>query len=426
MHFRHAMIIGTACAVTTAGARSAHAGFDFTNITSAAGGPNIAAGFFGGLDHFPLDSYVGVDGTQHVNYFQDGYQDQLIELYYNGSHWIRNQLTVGQPCSVVSCFTESALHAYAGTDNSEHINYISGDGHVHEVYLDHPGGPWINNDLTTWSHGATAYPESTLAGYWGGDNSQHVNFVSGDGHIHEYYVPYSGANWVDNDLMNMAVRGRAAQPTTPAAMITSIASYWAPDGSQHVMYMTYAGEGVDDNSGAHVMELDDGHSGGQWVYNDLTAWSGAPDASVQSGLIAYWGLGAQYVYFVDWPGGLVPPAGPGKLHEIFAPFGADWRESGIFFPSSITNFPNLSVNASPLVAWQEPDSSRHVIWERSENPSLLGATTAVAVSPPSAFVNLEDMSPSFGESLAFSRTADGVTHIDLAQNGQVWDVAWHN
>ena len=58
---------------------------------------------------------------------------------------------------------------------------------------------WVDNDLTAFAQGRLAAPGSTLDGYWGSDNSQHVNFLSVDGHIHELYIA-PGASWVDNDL----------------------------------------------------------------------------------------------------------------------------------------------------------------------------------------------------------------------------------
>jgi hypothetical protein len=36
----------------------------------------------------------------------------------------------------------------SGNDNSQHVNYIGTDNHIHELYI-HPGNPWVDNDLTT-------------------------------------------------------------------------------------------------------------------------------------------------------------------------------------------------------------------------------------------------------------------------------------
>ncbi len=44
---------------------------------------------------------------------------------------------------------------------------------------------------------------SRLDGYWGSDNSQHVNFIGTDGHLHELYIT-PGAGWVNNELTALA------------------------------------------------------------------------------------------------------------------------------------------------------------------------------------------------------------------------------
>jgi hypothetical protein len=58
-------------------------------------------------------------------------------------------------------------------------------------YAGGPGAlvPWVDNDLTAFSGGTPAAPGSALDGYWGiGDDSQHVNFLDGAGHVHELYI----------------------------------------------------------------------------------------------------------------------------------------------------------------------------------------------------------------------------------------------
>jgi hypothetical protein len=48
---------------------------------------------------------------------------------------------------------------------------------------------------------------SLLNGYWGSDNSRHVNLIApGDAtaHVHELYLAPGAAGWVDNDLTALA------------------------------------------------------------------------------------------------------------------------------------------------------------------------------------------------------------------------------
>ena len=55
------------------------------------------------------------------------------------------------------------LDAYWGKDNSQHVNFIGTDGHVHELYI-HPGAPWVNNDLTNVVLGSVTQTLSSISG----------------------------------------------------------------------------------------------------------------------------------------------------------------------------------------------------------------------------------------------------------------------
>ena len=64
---------------------------------------------------------------------------------------------------------------------------------------------WVNNDLSAFAGGTLPEGISGLDGYSQGDNSQHVIFIEGSGHIHELYRnPAPAAQWVDNDLTAFA------------------------------------------------------------------------------------------------------------------------------------------------------------------------------------------------------------------------------
>jgi hypothetical protein len=98
----------------------------------------------------------------------------------------------------------SALDGYwLDGDNSQHVHFLSLGGHVHELYI-HPQIGWIDDDLTALANGAPAAPGTALDGYSGSDRSQHVNFLSLDGHVHELYIR-PGAAWVDHDLSGQTV-----------------------------------------------------------------------------------------------------------------------------------------------------------------------------------------------------------------------------
>ena len=246
-----------------------------------------------------LHAYWGNDSSQHVNFI--GTDGHVHELYIHpGASWVNNDLTILSGNGIPPA-AGSALDGYWGSDNSQHVNFIGTDGHVHELYI-HPGASWVNNDLTLLSgNGVAPGRGSALDGYWGSDNSQHVNFIGTDGHVHELYI-HPGANWVNNDLTVLSGNGISA------AAGSRLDGYWGSDNSQHVNFIGRDG---------HVHELYI-HPGASWVNNDLTAMSGNGVAPAGGGsrLDGYWGSdSSQHVNFIGTDG---------DVHELYIHPGASW------------------------------------------------------------------------------------------------------
>ena len=232
------------------------------DLTQLAGAPPVA---------YPtmLNAYVTTfNNQQHINF--DGIvgnELHVIELYYDGAwHW--NDLTslTGAPASSQ---LERGPHGYETSYNhQQHVNFISNDFHVHELYYD---GAWHHNDLTqltgappageivnqedeSWGSGLTGY--ETLS-----PNQQHVNFIGNDLHVHELY--YDGA-WHHNDLTKFTGAPNA-DPHVAFALYSSLDSYATTyNRQQHVNFMA---------NDAHVHEL---YYDGAWRHNDLTQLAGAP------------------------------------------------------------------------------------------------------------------------------------------------------
>ena len=250
-----------------------------------------------------LYGYWGSDSSQHVNFI--GTDGHVHELYIHpGAAWTNNDLTVISGNGVAPA-AGSALHAYWGSDNSQHVIFIGTDGHVHELYI-HPGAGWVNNDVTLMSgDGVAPIVGSTLTGYWGSDSSQHVNFIGTDGHVHELYI-HPGAGWVNNDLTLMS--GNGVAPMRGSALD----AYWGTDSSQHVNFI-----GTD----GHVHELYI-HPGAVWANNDVTVMSGNGVAPAPgSALDGYWGSdSSQHLNFIGTDG---------HLHELYIHPGAGWVNNDI-------------------------------------------------------------------------------------------------
>ncbi len=289
------------------------------DIKTAAGGTPAASGS-------RLDAYWGADSSQHVNFIDSN--GHIHEMYIHpGAGWVNNDLTVfsgGTPAA-----TGSALDGYWGSDSSQHVNFIDGNGHIHELYI-HPGAGWVDNDLTVFSSGTPAAPGSALDGYWGTDNSQHVNFIDGNGHIHELYI-HPGAGWVDNDLTVFS-------SGTPAASGSALDGYWGTDNSQHVNF-------IDRNGHIHELYI---HPGAGWVDNDLTVFSSGTPAAPGSALDGYWGTdNSQHVNFIDRNG---------HIHELYIRPGAGWVDNDLTVFSSGTP----AAPGSALDGYWGTDNSQHV------------------------------------------------------------------
>ena len=134
------------------------------------------------------------DGTENVVY--KGQDNHLHLLTNNGTGsnvWQHTDMTAkfGGPAP------DGAPGAYVfGAQNTEHINYRSADGHINEYWKDVNG--WHHSDLTART-GAPAAVDDGHTGYVFRDQlTQHVNFVSADGHIHELWWQASG--WTHEDL----------------------------------------------------------------------------------------------------------------------------------------------------------------------------------------------------------------------------------
>jgi len=90
--------------------------------------------------------------------------------------------------------TGAALTSWRDS-NFQHIVYLTGDGHVHEIYGGLGAASWGHNDLTEKAHGAPP-PADTGASISSsaGDYYQHIVYVTTYGEIGELYFPIGGSS----------------------------------------------------------------------------------------------------------------------------------------------------------------------------------------------------------------------------------------
>jgi hypothetical protein len=177
-----------------------------------------------------LDAYTDGSG-EHVIFIgaNDGHVHELYNGQFSSNQWTDTDLTL-KAVNGVPPLTGSALAGYSD-GSGEHVNFIDGGGHVHELYNgEFSAGQWTDNDLSHAANAAnpvSAFFGSPLAGYTDG-SGEHVNFIATDGDVHQLYNGPSG-QWTDIDLIGTGGFG------APGSNGTSLAAY--SDGSgQHVFY----------------------------------------------------------------------------------------------------------------------------------------------------------------------------------------------
>jgi len=130
-------------------------------------------------------------GTRHVNYItEDGH---LHEMWLDSGGWHHSDFTTSEGAPVAKVLTPWS-YAFE-TQYTQHVDYLGTDKHIHEMWWDTDG--WHHNDLTENAQGVAAAGAPT--GFvFSADNTQHVFYTSADFHIHE--LVWSNGQWTDQDL----------------------------------------------------------------------------------------------------------------------------------------------------------------------------------------------------------------------------------
>lgn len=191
-------------------------------------------------------------GSEHVFYIA---KDRTIrELYYTGA-WQANNLSnlTGAPRPRA----DSPLAAYVCKfENTQHVVYIAENGDVQEIYY---SGGWVagHPDLTQTTGTPPPVAGSALVGYSAEyEQTQHVVYVDGNGHLQELY--HSGGAWNNTDLTN-SVTARGGDATPPRGS-TPLAGYsFEAERTHHVLY-------VDINNSVHEFY----RSGNSWGHGVIS------------------------------------------------------------------------------------------------------------------------------------------------------------
>jgi hypothetical protein len=194
------------------------------DLTNSAGAPPTVGDPFG----YPFDNQQ----TQHVIYRGQGRNGgDLHELWWSSaSGWTHEPLSeqTGAPPAASEPF--GYVFVSQGT---QHVLYRGSDQHVYELWWDTSG--WHLEDLTghtgaPLAAGAVhAYPFDPAQNV--PDPTQHVIYIGGDDHLHELW--WNSTGWHHHDLST--VGGTTAPFSYPSAAPTGFAD--TVDGTQHIYYV---------------------------------------------------------------------------------------------------------------------------------------------------------------------------------------------
>ncbi len=234
------------------------------------------------------------------------------ELFLNpGGQWQDADLTVitGGPIS----FRRGMAMRFDPNWNGMRTHYVAQNQHVHELFLNNPGGQWQDADLTAITGGPLADGFGMASAFDPSWNGMRTHYVAQDLHVHELFL--NGSQWQDADLT--AITGG------PVANGSAIASAFDP--SWNGMRTHY----VTQNQHVHELFL----NGSQWQDADLTAITGGALANAYEIAIAFdpiWnGMRTHYI----------TPLGNQHVHELFLNPGGQWQDADL---SAITGAPLAS------------------------------------------------------------------------------------
>lgn len=201
---------------------SARDGWRHNDLTAAADAPLTLTQ--------PTGFATAFDGAQHVTF--RGRDEHIHVLSHSGAGWHDEDVTAltGAPLTAA----DSTPTGYSFDDQrSAHLLARTDDGHVIEYWTD-PAG-WHAGDLTAATGAAAASDAATIHGYvFRGQGTQHVVFVGGDGHVHEFWWTTDG--WRHTDVTREAGAPPAQATTSPACFAFEPGANH-PAATQHVFFV---------------------------------------------------------------------------------------------------------------------------------------------------------------------------------------------
>jgi hypothetical protein len=298
----------------------------------------------------PLTAWIA-SFSQHIGYLSDN--GHLNELAWNYEERVWEHRDVTVRASAAPASLGSGLTSWADSPPDRlfaRVAYLGPPGVKDVLLFSAPQGTdsWAMQDLSSESHASEESPgPAGQLTSWIDKNFQHVVYTSGDGTVHELYAaPGESGFFIHNNLSEDL--GALPEAAT-AAELTS----WADSGYQHVVYVSRDG---------HLRALRYALGAGlAWEQIDLTEKTDAPPADWSRGLTSWIDRGTtlsqtryEHVSFVS---------AVGEVWELYSVAGENsWSKNNL---SVQTQAPDAH-RFSRLTSWFDPSESRpcyqHVVY----------------------------------------------------------------
>jgi hypothetical protein len=222
--------------------------------------------------------YNSVGGSLEVRYIDAN--QHLQALWSRGVTWQATDLSAqtGAPSPFLPSPVPGTLNSAA---NAAELYYFSSDNKVRQLWYN---GSWHFQDITSLTGSPTAAMVASLtSGFDSITQSSQVFYLASDNHIHQLYA-FADGIWHTQDL--------TASTSAPAAAGSPFVTVFDPIITSTDMYYV--------TSTGHMEQLKYTSATG-WVAQDLTAFTGAPNASTLASLSTNYDpvTNTLQVYYVD-------------------------------------------------------------------------------------------------------------------------------
>jgi hypothetical protein len=304
------------------------------DITRAAGGPALEDVVMAGYD-WPAGRTQQIAYVSPIN--NDGHIHELVQLQ---DHPWSYEDVMKQPIGTPAA-DGFALVGYGWkAGGTKHIVYTGLDGHIHQLSAGLTG-MWQHTDLTSATTSPPVEGIALSAFAWETGKSQHVIYISGDGHIHELMMVL-GSSWTHTDLID--------RTEAPLADGSALVGYgWEKGGTKQVVYT---------GNNGNIYELV-ARTDNVWTYADLTSLTSAPLAEGTALASCAWETGGtkQVVYVAE----------NHRIQELQADGSGTWTHTDLI---QLTEAPVANNTIIVAHEWSSQFAKHVVYLDMHENPHL--------------------------------------------------------